>query len=151
MIWFNPNMEKTTAPVVVSRFIDAPPRRVYDAWLIPQNASKWLFATPTGRMVRAEVDPRVGGKFVFTDRRDGEDVEHTGEFLELVPDRRIVFSFKVPKHSPEPTTVRVDISADGTGTKVVLTHEGVLPEYSVRTMEGWTKILDGLAKETTAP
>ena len=148
--WFNPNMNKTTVPVVVSRFIDAPLQRVYDAWLIPQNASKWLFATPTGHMIRAEIDPTVGGKFRFTDRRDGDDVDHVGKFLELLPSRRIVFTFTVPKYSKEETLVRVDFSAKGKGTKVLLTHDGVLPEGSAKTMEGWTKILDGLAKEVTA-
>jgi uncharacterized protein YndB with AHSA1/START domain len=143
-------MNKMTVPVLVSRFIDAPPQRIYDAWLIPQNASKWLFATPTGKMVRAEIDPRVGGKFILTDRRDGEDVDHVGEYLELKPGRLIVFSFAVPKCSKETTTVRVDISPRGKGCKVLLTHEDVLPEDAARTMEGWTKILEGLAKETTA-
>jgi uncharacterized protein YndB with AHSA1/START domain len=141
-------MNKMTVPVLVSRFIDAPPQRIYDAWLIPQNASKWLFATPTGKIVRAEIDPRVGGKFVFTDRRDGEDVDHVGEFLELKPGKLIVFSFMVPKYSKETTTVRVDISPRGKGSKVLLTHEDVLPEYAAKTMEGWTQMLEGLAKET---
>lgn len=142
-------MNKMTAPVVVSRFIDAPPQRVYDAWIIPQNASKWLFATPTGRMLRAEIDPKVGGKFRFTDRRDGQDVDHVGQYLELVPARKIAFTFTVPKYANEETVVRVDISPKGSGTKIVLTHEGVLPEWSARTMDGWTKMLEGLAKETS--
>jgi uncharacterized protein YndB with AHSA1/START domain len=149
-IWFNPNMNKTTVPVVVSRFIDAPPQRVYDAWLIPQNASKWLFATPTGHMIRAEIEPKVGGRFRFTDRRDGEDVDHVGKFVELLPSRRVAFTFTVPRYSKEETLVRVDISAKGKGTKIVLTHEGVLPELSAKTMEGWMRILDGLSKEVSA-
>ena len=143
-------MNKTTVPVVVSRFIDAPPQRVYDAWLIPQNASKWLFATPTGHMIKAEIDAHAGGRFLFIDRREGENVEHAGEYLELVPGRRVVFTFMVPKYSKESTTVRVEISPRGKGSKVVLTHEGVLPERSAKTMEGWMKILEGLAQETTA-
>jgi len=142
-------MNKTTVPVVVARFIDAPPQRVYDAWLIPQNASKWLFATPTGRMIRAEIEPKVGGRFRLTDRRDGVDVDHVGKFVELLPGKRVAFTFTVPLYSKEETLVRVDLSPKGKGTKVVLTHEGVLPEYSAKTMDGWTKILDGLAKETT--
>ena len=142
-------MNKTTVPVVVSRYIDAPPQRVYDAWLIPQNASKWLFATPTGHMIRAEIDPRIGGKFTLTDKRNSDEVEHTGRFLELLPGHRIVFSYTVPKFSKEATAVRVEISPKGKGSKVTLTVEDVPPELSARTMDGWTQILNGLAKETT--
>ncbi len=149
-IWFNDGMTKTTVAVVVNKIIFAPPLRVYDAWLIPQNASKWLFSTPTGHLVRAEIDPRVGGEFNFTDRRDGEDVEHIGKYVELNPGKRIVFTFKVPKYSEEETTVRVEIKAEGKGSKVTLTHQGVSPEYAAPTSEGWSKMLQGLAREATS-
>ncbi|MDB5313370.1 MAG: hypothetical protein JWO38_7572 [Gemmataceae bacterium] len=69
--------------VRVTRRFDASPERVFDAWLDPRQAGRWLFATASGQMVRAEVDARVGGRFTFVDRRDGEDVEHTGEYLEI--------------------------------------------------------------------
>lgn len=142
-------MHGTTVPVSVSRFIDAPPQRIFDAFLIPENAARCLFATRAGKIVRAEIDARVGGKFLFTDRRDGEDVDHFGEYLALVPGRRIVFSYTVPKRSNETSTVRVEILPCGKGSKVALTHEGVPPEASARTTEGWMQILCRLAKETT--
>jgi uncharacterized protein YndB with AHSA1/START domain len=134
------------APVtvrVVRRF-NASPERVFDTWLDPGSAGKFLFATPTGRMVRAEIDARVGGKFVFVDRRDGEDVEHVGEYLEVDRPRRLAFTFAVPKFSSQSTTVSIDIVPDGTGCTLTLTHEGVLPDYASRTEEGWSRILDGL-------
>ncbi|HEY2155333.1 MAG TPA: SRPBCC domain-containing protein [Isosphaeraceae bacterium] len=128
----------------VSRRFDASPERVFDAWLDPETASKWLFATPTGRMVRAEVDARVGGSFNFT-RRDGEDVEHVGEYLEIDRPRRLVFTFAVPKFSKEYTRVSIDIVPLGTGCELTLTHEDVLPEWADRVKGGWTMILDALA------
>jgi uncharacterized protein YndB with AHSA1/START domain len=132
--------------VRVERHLDAPPERVFDAWLDPQRAGKWLFATPTGQMVRVEIDARVGGRFVFVDRRDGEDIEHTGEYFELDRPRRLAFNFRVPKFSDEPSLIRIDFAPAGTGCELKLTHEGVFPEYAERTEQGWQEILEGLAK-----
>ena len=132
--------------VRVSRRFDAAPERVFDAWLDPQSAGKWLFATPTGDMVRVDIDARVGGRFNFTDRRNGEDIEHSGEYLEIERPRRLAFNFRVPKFSPEATLIRIDLTASGFGCELMLVHEGVLPEYAGRTEEGWKGILDGLGQ-----
>ncbi len=109
------------------------------------RARSWLFATPTGAMVRAEIDARVGGRFCFVDRRDGHDVEHVGEYVEIDRPRRLVFSFAVPQFSAEFTRVTIDIAAEATGCDLTLTHENVIPEYAQRTAQGWTGILAGLA------
>ena len=136
---------RTTATVRVSHRFTAPPEQVFDAWLDPAKARKFLFATPTGQMVRAETDPRVGGQFTFTDRRDGEDVDHTGEYLEIERPRRLVFTFMVPKYSSVVTRVTIDIVPLESGCQLTLTHEGVLKEYEEGSKEGWSRILAGLA------
>ena len=133
------------ATVRVSHRFKASPERVFDAWLDPKRAGKWLFATPTGEMVRAEIDARVGGSFLFVDRRNGEDVEHVGKYLEIDRPRRLVFTFAVPKFSAELTTVTINIVAEGTGAELTLTHEGVLPDRAERVEQGWGMILDRLA------
>lgn len=138
------NTEQCVNVRVTHRF-SAAPERVFDAWLDPEKAGKWLFATPSGQMVRVEIDARVGGSFAFVDRRDGEDIEHTGEYLEIDRPRRLVFTFAVPKFSPERTRVTIEIVRLGAGCELTLTHEGVLPDYASRTEAGWTGLLDGLA------
>jgi uncharacterized protein YndB with AHSA1/START domain len=139
-------MTNKSATVRVVRRFDADAERVFDAWLDPARASKFLFATADGEMVRADIDARVGGKFLFTDRRPGEgDVEHRGEYLEIDRPRRLVFTFAVPKYSPLFTTVTIDIVPFGKGCELTLTHEGVLPQYGEQTRSGWARILEGLA------
>ena len=131
--------------VRVGRHFDAPAERVFDAWLDPKSAGKWLFKTPTGEMVRCEMDARVGGAFAVVERRDGEDVEHVGEYLVLDRPRRLVFSFGVPKYSQEVTLVSIEIVTAASGCELTLTHEKVLPEYASSTQAGWNSILEGLA------
>lgn len=131
--------------VKVTRRLAASPERVFDAWIDPVRASRFLFKTPTGEMVRAEADARVGGAFNFTERRDGQDIAHVGEYLEIDRPRRLAFTFAVPKFSAEKTRVTIDIAAQGEGSTLTLTHAGVLPDWASRTETGWGMILDGMA------
>jgi uncharacterized protein YndB with AHSA1/START domain len=133
--------------VRVTRRYGASAERVFDAFLDPSKAGRFMFATPAGQMVRAEVDARVGGRYVFTDRRDGEDVEHTGEYLEIDRPRRLVFSFSVDAFATDGDRVSIDIVPLDSGCELTLTHE-MKPEwaeYAGRTSEGWAGILEGLA------
>ena len=114
--------------VRVTHRFTASAERVFDAWLEPEKARRFLFATPTGQMVQAETDPRVGGRFTFTDRRDGMAVVHTGEYLEIDRPRRLVFTFAVPAYSALVTRVTLEIAPLDDGCELNLTHEGVLPE-----------------------
>jgi uncharacterized protein YndB with AHSA1/START domain len=131
--------------ISITRRFDFPMERVFDAWLDPAKVGKWLFATPTGTMVRVEIDPRIGGTFNITERRGDEDVEHVGTYLELDRPRRLVFSFAVPKYSTLVTRVSIDLKPLPGGCELTLTQEGTPPEWIDRTREGWGKIVDGLA------
>jgi uncharacterized protein YndB with AHSA1/START domain len=130
--------------VRVTHRFDASAERVYDAFLDPERARTFLFATPTGRIVRCEIDARVGGTFTIVDRRNGEDVAHTGEYLALVPPRRIIFTLAVPKYSSDSSTVTIDIEPLGKGCELTLTHElkRDYESYRERNKEGWRGILD---------
>jgi len=143
------SMESRRTVRVTHRF-SVSAERIFDAWLDPAKAGRFLFATPQGRMVRAEIDARVGGSFIFTDRRDGEDIEHKGQYLEIERPRRLIFAFAVPKFSAEATRVTIDISPEAGGCELTLTHEGVLPDYAERTDGGWKRILETLAARLEA-
>lgn len=133
------------AIVQVTRRFSASAERVFDAWLDPNTVGKWLFATPTGKMSKVKIDARVGGSYVIVENREGVDVEHVGEYLEIDRPRRLVFTLKVPKYSQESTKVTVEIRALESGCELTLTHEGVLPDYIASTTSGWNMILDQLA------
>jgi uncharacterized protein YndB with AHSA1/START domain len=141
--------EKTTVRVTVTHRYAAAPERVFDAFLDVGVARRFLFATATGEMVRAAIDPRIGGRFVFVERRpdmgpDGGDVEHVGEYLAIERPRRLAFTFGVPQFDPRMTTVTIELRPDGEGCELTLTNEGVPPDYAKNNHEGWSRILDGL-------
>ena len=131
--------------VRVTRRFSAVAERVFDAWLDAEKASRWLFATPDGVMVRAEIDARVGGAFAFVERRAGEDVEHVGEYLEIDRPRRLAFTLRVPKYSAATSKVIIEIVPQGEGCELTLTHEQVPEDFREQTASGWESILDALA------
>ena len=126
----------------------ASPERVYDAWFDTKTVGRWLFATPNGRVVKAEMDARVGGAWCIVDERENGEVEHHGIYLELNRPRRFVFTFTAEKHQRDGDRVVVEIIPQDTGCQITLTHD-MKPEwadYSDRTREGWSNILNALAK-----
>lgn len=137
------------AELTVTHRYDFPPERVFDAWLDPRTARRFLFTAPGGEIVRCDIDARPGGRFTIVDRRDGGDIEHVGEYLEIDRPRRLVFSFGVPQFDPTMTTVTVEIAPDGDGCRLTLTHTDVPPEWVEQDREGWTMILAQLASAFT--
>jgi len=130
---------------VKRRFLQSA-ERVFDAWLDPDRLGRWLFATATGELVRVEVDARVGGQFVLTERRGGEDVEHVGAYLEIARPRRLVFEMTVEKHDVNAERITIDIAALESGCELTLVHEMRVRENITEDMifTGWTMILEGL-------
>src|SRR5690606_10702603 len=73
------------------RILRAPPERVYRAFLDPHALAKWN--PPDGfTAIVHELDARVGGRFriSFINFSNGQEHAFGGEYLELVPDQRIV-------------------------------------------------------------
>lgn len=132
------------ATLRVEHVFSASAELVFDAWIDPKTAGKWLFATDTGTMVRVDIDARPGGEFNLTDRRDGLDIEHVGRYLEIDRPRRLVFTFAVPYYSKLETTVTIDIESLDSGCKLTLTQADVLPEWSEPSKRGWGMILSKL-------
>jgi uncharacterized protein YndB with AHSA1/START domain len=85
---------KTPIQVCVTRRFDAAPDRVFDAWLNPELIRAWMFgpAVRGEEVVRITNDPRVGGSFSFVVRRQGEEINHVGEYLEIQRPWRLVFT-----------------------------------------------------------
>jgi len=140
-------------PVIltVTRDFAAPPESVFDAWLDPERARHFLFATPDGEMQTVEIDARVGGHALIVERRASGDARHRMRFEEIDRPRRLVFLFAAdPAEEGQWTRVAIHIVATPTGCTLTLTH-AMAPEwaaYEQQTRHGWTTILASLARIT---
>lgn len=143
---------ESTVHVRVTRRFSASAERVFDAWLDPDKVMQWMSVTHRngmpGEMVRAEIDARVGGTFSFVDRRDGEEVDHVGEYLEIDRPRRLVFTWSIPEVSLDADRVIVEIEPLETGCELTLTCEmhPSWTEYAPQAENGWTMLVDAIAE-----
>jgi uncharacterized protein YndB with AHSA1/START domain len=135
---------ETSPAVVVSRRVAAPAQRVFDAWTTPELLQQWWGPGPVS-CPEAHVDLRVGGRYrICNALPDGGMLWIEGEFAEVDPPRRLVYSWQHEPNLREPTRVTVTFEADGASTLVTVTHELLpLPAITEHTM-GWNGCLEKL-------
>jgi uncharacterized protein YndB with AHSA1/START domain len=135
----------------ITRKIKAPQDRVYAAWTDPAKLKRWF--GPEGVQTREIIaEAQVGGLFRWDlIDSDGDEVTIRGEFRELVPHRKIVFTWRIEgeakwKNHVSLVTVELDDAGDGE-TELRLKHEQ-LPDKNSRDehREGWNSVLVKLEK-----
>jgi len=131
--------EKTDFPVTYELRIAARPETVFDYFTDPAKMTQWMGT-------EAMLDPQPGG--VCRVNPNGHAVM-SGEFLEVDPPRRIVFSwgwetalFSTP---PQSTLVEVVFTPVEEGTHLRLTHRRLKPESEKFHRAGWEHYLPRLS------
>lgn len=134
----------------LKRFINAPRDRVYAAWTDAAQMKQW-FGPENVRTREIVADTRVGGTFRWDlTSPEGEDVTMLGEYRELVPGRKIVFTWQWQDDAEwenHVSIVTVELSDRDGGTELRLIHEKLPSEASRgRHNEGWSSLLDKLER-----
>ena len=96
--------------VVVTRTFDAPARLVFEAWSKPELFKKWWVPRSMGMTLRScEMDVRTGGKYrlVFGDD-PANPMAFFGKYLEVVPNKRIVWTNEESGDVGSVTTVTLE-------------------------------------------
>jgi uncharacterized protein YndB with AHSA1/START domain len=76
--------------ILITREFAAPKHLVYKAWTTPELVKRWWNAK-RGEVTLAEIDLRIGGSWRYVMVADnGFEVGFHGEYLEIVPNERIV-------------------------------------------------------------
>jgi uncharacterized protein YndB with AHSA1/START domain len=134
----------------IKRFINAPPARVYAAWTDPAQLKQWW--GPEGVRTRNfAADTQAGGKYRWDlINQGGEEMSVFGEYLELVPGKKIVFTWKWDDDDVwenRNSIVTVELSDREGATELLLKHEQLPSEESRdRHNDGWNSVLDRLEK-----
>lgn len=144
------NDEPTLALLKIERTLSASPEHVFAALTQPEKMNQWFFGMDQG-CAKVEQEFRVGGQYTINMMKengeagtcDGEEryAPH-GEYMEIDPPRRLVFSW-ISEGFVENSTVTIDLEAVEAGTKLRLVHE--LPSEVVEPhTHGWNACLDHL-------
>jgi len=119
--------------------IDASPQEVYELLTDAELLVEWMAPV-------AHSEPRAGGTITWT-HVNGDTV--AGEFVELIPGRRVVFTYGWDRKDvgipPGSTTVEIDLRPREGGTELHLVHRGLTEQMANAHTGGWANYLARLA------
>jgi len=135
---------KIPSTIRLHRVFKTTPERLYKAFLDPDAMAKWL--PPHGFTGKVHsMDARVGGsyKMSFTNLGTGSSHSFGGEYLELVPGKRIVHTDRFDSGLVGTMKVTVDMKKVMVGTEVNIVQEGVPDEIPAEMCYlGWGESLE---------
>lgn len=114
--------------IVLIREFDAPRAVVFEAWTKSEHVSKWW--DPSGiPLSTCEIDLRPNGVFRWINSAHGDDHVFAGQYREITPPERLVFSVDFFPGQPAPVTTLLFGEEDG---KTILTMTIECPSHEVR-------------------
>ena len=136
-----------------TRTLAVPPALVFECWTSPDHIPHFFIPAPH-KVTACDIDLRPGGRFNTTFDVDGNIMENTGVWLEIVPDRRLVFTDSYSegwKPAPDPfLTAIIDLEpADDGGTTYTATARHRSPDArqsheDMGFFQGWGTVVDQL-------
>lgn len=133
--------------LTIQRRLNAKPDRVYAAWTEPEKIARWFGPSVVEQdTVKAKMDVRAGGSFeVSFTTDDGEYHQVSGVYREVVPNKKLVFSWAWHSMPERESLVTVTIKAEASHTLLTLLHEQLFDEAAkTGHTRGWTGSIDKL-------
>jgi uncharacterized protein YndB with AHSA1/START domain len=110
----------TKPSLTIKRRLKAPPQKVYAAWTDPAKITHW-WGPEQAQTLSAELDVRVGGRFHIVFRTpDREEHDVSGTYREVIPNRKLVFTWMWRTMPERQSLVTVTLAPDGEGTLLTL-------------------------------
>ena len=138
-------MNMSNSKLVIKRLISATCQEVFEAWTKPELMQQWLFPLRRGWKAKTSNNFKVGGSYEqIMIAEDGTIYAHTGIYKEIIPNKKIVFTWN--SDSVKSTLVTVELCAVDNKTDITLIHE-LLPNEEQRQshLGGWQECLGHLS------
>ena len=135
----------------IRRTFQASPDRLFAAWTTPEELKRW-HAPGQLTVAVADVDLRMGGRYRIEMQEPDEGAVHkvSGIYRVVDPPNKLVYTWQW-EGDPAETQVTLEFLSRGTGTELVLTHEGFADGDSrAHHEQGWTSILERLGGQLPA-
>lgn len=130
--------------LTIKRRFKTTPEKVYDAWTDPAKMSRWL-GPPDVIKVTTTTDLKVAGRYTIQMIVPNDEHNVTGVYREIVPNRKLVFSWAWRSTPERELLVTVTFVPDGDGTLMTLHHEQFFDEAARdRHEQGWSVIVGRL-------
>ncbi|MBU6515987.1 MAG: SRPBCC domain-containing protein [Acidobacteriota bacterium] len=138
----------TPTGIEIDRVFAAPPTAVFDAWTTPQHFARW-FGGKDAQVPLDSLDFVAEPGRTWTARMvlpDGHTIDWTGDFVEVTPVERLVFTITDRPAEPSRAKVVVELKAIADGTHMHFTQEtpGFTPEQQQAVLAGWQSFIDEL-------
>lgn len=106
----------------MTRLFDAPRDLVFEAMSKPEHVKRWWGCLGEGYSVPVcEIDLRPGGKWRFVNRHPGGEAAFHGEYQEISPPGRIVFTEIFEEYPDTVTVVTATLAEEGRKTRLTVT------------------------------
>jgi uncharacterized protein YndB with AHSA1/START domain len=138
----------TKPSLALNRHYPVAPEKVWRAWTDAEAVKRWWGPGPGEPVSLAELDVRVGGRFrIVFGGPDGKMHECAGVYKEVVPNRKLVFTWHWPNSTPERVSVVTIVFKEVDGeTDLLFKHEELFDEKARDDHKrGWSASLDKLA------
>jgi uncharacterized protein YndB with AHSA1/START domain len=133
--------------LTLNRRYPVAPEKVWRAWTDAEAVKNWWSPGPGEPVSLAELDVRVGGRFrIVFGGADGKANECAGVYKEVVPNRKLAFTWSWPNTTPDRiSVVTIEFRGSAQGTDLVFKHEQFFDERARDShRKGWTAILEKL-------
>jgi uncharacterized protein YndB with AHSA1/START domain len=129
--------------------IAASPERVFRSLTDAAELEAWWGADDMYRTFDWVIDLRPGGKWSARARgADGMESTVDGEYIEVDPPRRLVYTWRPSWDDYAVTTVQYELQPTATGTRLLVTHTGFGDRAmaAAGTGEGWKRVLEWMGE-----
>jgi len=137
--------------LTIKHRFNAPPEKVFQAWTDPEKVKRWMGPGEV-KVLAANGDLRSGGRYRWLMRTpDNEEHDVSGVYREVIPNKKLVFTWAWKTTPERESLVTVTFKQDGSGTIMTLTHEQFFDEDARdRHQYGWNGAIEKLDKYLTA-